>query len=310
MKIGLAQIKPVWLNKEKTIDKVVSFIEKAGQSGCSLVVFGEATIPGYPFWLSYTGGAAFNDDIQKEIHAHYLIQAIQPEEMKPIQEMCKQHHIACYVGTIERSMDQSRHSVYCAMIYIDQEGVIRSVHRKLRPTYEERLVWSPGDGHGLRVHALEDFHVGGLNCWENWMPLARTALYGQGENLHVMIWPGSKRNTFDITPVVAKESRSFVVSVGCVYLRDDIPDEVPHAELIRERVPEIITDGGSCACSPDGEWLIEPQVLQEDLFITDIDINEVLRERQNFDPTGHYSRPDVLSLTVNRERKQNVNFID
>ena len=106
------------------------------------------------------------------------------------------------------------------MVYIDQEGEIRSVHRKLQPTYDERLTWSQGDGNGLQVHALKGFRVGGLNCWENWMPLARTALYGQGENLHIAVWPGAVRNTEMITRMIAQESRSFVVSVSSFDAKD------------------------------------------------------------------------------------------
>ena len=107
-------------------------------------------------------------------------------------------------------------------MYINQQGEIRSVHRKLQPTYDERLTWSPGDGNGLQVHKLKAFTAGGLNCWENWMPLSRTALYGMGEDLHVAIWPGGLHNTHDLTKFIAKESRSFVISVSGILKKEDI----------------------------------------------------------------------------------------
>ena len=167
-----------------------------------------------------------------------------------------------------------------------------------------------GDGHGLRVHRLGDFTVGGLNCWENWMPLPRAALYGQGENLHVAVWPGSRRNTEDITRFIARESRSFVVSVSGMMHADLVPDDIPHAGRIREAASGWLADGGSCVAGPDGQWLLEPQVGEEGLFCVELSLEAVARERQNFDVAGHYSRPDVTRLKVNRKRQKTVSFDD
>ena len=135
------------------------------------------------------------------------------------------------------------------------------------------------------------------------MPLSRAALYGQGENLHVAIWPGSVRNTIDLTRFIAKESRSYVISVCGMMRREDIPDEIPHAKLIKKNAPKWMANGGSCIAGPDGKFIISPLKGKEKLLIAEIDHHEVLRERQNFDPAGHYSRPDVTHLVVNRERQ-------
>jgi nitrilase len=171
-------------------------------------------------------------------------------------------------------------------------------------------VWSPGDGHGLRVHELDGFRVGGLNCWENWMPLPRAALYAQGENLHVAAWPGSERNTADITRFLAREGRSYVLSVSSLMRRSDIGDHVPHAPVIRERAPDWLTDGGSCIAGPDGAWVVAPITGEETLITAELDLNQIYRERQNFDPAGHYSRPDVTRLEVDRRRQSTVSFRD
>jgi nitrilase len=311
LKIGMAQIAPVWLNKTKTIDKIKSFIIDAGLKKCELIVFGEGLLPGYPFWLSLTNGSEFNSTVQKEIHAHYIRNAIQIEagELDDICHLAKKYNIAIYLGIIERAKNRGGHSLYCSLVYINAKGMIKSVHRKLQPTYEERLTWSPGDGHGLQVHDLKSFCVGGLNCWENWMPLSRTALYGLGENLHIAVWPGSVRNTTDITPFIAKESRSFVVSVSSLMRIEDFPKDTPHLEKILNKAPKIMANGGSCIAGPDGEWIVAPISEKEGLFTSVIDFNKVLEERQNFDPVGHYSRPDVTKLIVNRERQSVVNFI-
>ena len=305
LKVGIAQIAPVWLNREKTLTKVGKYINQAAKEGCQLVVFGEALVPGYPFWVERTDGARFNSPIQKEIHAHYLDQAVQIEAGN-LQKLCdaaSKNQIAVYVGTIERPLDRGGHSLYCSLVFIDPQGEIRSVHRKLMPTYEERLVWSTGDGHGLQVHQLGAFTMGGLNCWENWMPLSRTALYALGEDLHIAVWPGSERNTFDITKFIAKESRSYVISVSGLMRKVDISKDLPHAEEIINNSQDFLANGGSCLAGPDGEWVIEPVVEEERLLTAEIDHSQVRAERQNFDPAGHYARPDVTRLIVNHERQ-------
>jgi nitrilase len=310
LNVGLAQIAPVWLDREATLAKIVARIEEAAERKCNLVIFGEALLPGYPFWVERTDGARFNSQIQKELFAHYLDQAVQIEagHLDPVCALAAEHSLAVYLGIIERPPDRSGHSVYASLVYIDPQGQIGSVHRKLMPTYEERLVWSIGDGHGLRVHPLGAFTVGGLNCWENWMPLSRTALYAQGEDLHVAVWPGGLRNTEDITRFIAKEARSYVVSVSGLMRKGDIPVSTPHADLIRENSSTMLANGGSCLAGPDGEWVIEPQVGKEGLTVASIDHARVREERQNFDPAGHYSRPDVTRLVVNRRRQQIADF--
>jgi nitrilase len=301
----MAQISPVWLNKNATIDKIKEYISKAGNDGCELVVFGEALLPGYPFWVSMTDGAKFNSKMQKEIHAHYLKNSIQIEagELDEFCALAKEHKIAIYIGVMERAKNRGGHSLYCSLVYINNEGEIKSVHRKLQPTYEERLTWAPGDGNGLQVHDIKNFTVGGLNCWENWMPLARTTLYGLGENLHIAVWPGSEHNTIDITKFIAKESRSFVVSVSSLMSKKDFPKDTPHINEILKNSPDSLANGGSCIAGPDGDWVIAPVIEKEGLITATIDFNRVLEERQNFDSVGHYSRPDVTKLTVNRERQ-------
>jgi nitrilase len=305
LKLGIAQIAPVWINRNRTIDKIMGYVSQAADDHCDLIVFGEGLLPGYPFWLDRTNGAEFNSKIQKEMHAHYMDQAVCIEEghLDAICKRAKEGGIAIYLGIIERPLDRGGHSLYCSLVYIDKEGEVKSVHRKLMPTYEERLAWSPGDGHGLITHSLPPFTVGGLNCWENWMPLARTALYAQGEDLHISVWPGNRRNTEDLLPVIAKESRSYVVGVSGLFRPQDIPDDFPHVELMRANTKENLANGGSCLVAPDGTCVVEPFTDVEKLVTAEIHHSMVREERQNFDPVGHYSRPDVLRLQVNKERQ-------
>ena len=312
LKIAMAQISPVLLNKTETLKKVANSITEAGKKGCELIVFGEALVPGYPFWVALTGGAEWDKKINKELHAEYVRNSVQIEdgELDSICELAKQHNIAVYLGIMERAKNRGGHSIYASLVYINALGEIKSVHRKLQPTYDERLTWSPGDGNGLKVHGLKQFTVGGLNCWENWMPLPRTALYGLGENLHIAVWPGSDHNTKDITRFIARESRSFVVSVSSLMTKEMFPKNMPHLDSILKDCPDVLANGGSCIAGPDGEWIIEPVLHKEGLIIQEIDFNRVYEERQNFDPVGHYSRPDVTKLTVNRERQSTVEYKD
>ena len=310
--VGLAQIAPVWLDRDATIDKVVGWIEKSAAEGCSLVVFGEALIPGYPFWVERTGGAEFESELQKSLYAHYVRQSVSLDDgdLETLCTAARANSIAVYVGVMERAGDRGGHSLYCSMVYIDAEGVIGSVHRKLMPTHEERLVWAIGDGNGLRTHKLGHFTAGGLNCWENWLPLARASLYAQGEDLHVAIWPGSVRNTAEITRFIARESRSYVVSVGGLMRKSDIGSDLPHAELLSNAADDLMADGGSCVAAPNGEWLLEPQSGDESLYIVELDHARVLEERHSLDVAGHYSRPDVTRLIVNRKRQTTAEFSD
>ena len=254
LKVALAQISPVWLNKQATLEKVESTISNAASEGANLIVFGEGLVPGYPFWLALTDGAAWDTTVNKELHGHYTSNAIQIEagDLDGICQLAKQHNLAIYLGIIERAADRGGHSLYCSLVYINEKGEIKSVHRKLQPTYDERLTWAPGDGNGLQVHPLKAFTVGGLNCWENWMPLPRTALYGQGENLHIAVWPGSLNNTKDITRFIARESRSYVVSVSSMMTKNDFPNDTPHRDRIMQNAPDVLANGGSCIAGPDG----------------------------------------------------------
>ncbi|MGI9248449.1 MAG: nitrilase-related carbon-nitrogen hydrolase, partial [Woeseiaceae bacterium] len=156
IRVGLAQIAPVWLNRKATLEKVIAWVEKAASEDCALAAFGEALVPGYPFWVERTDGAKFESDLQKSLYAHYVGQAVCIED-GDLEDVCRvagDNRLSIYLGIMERAANRGGHSLYCSMVYIDQEGTIGSVHRKLMPTHEERLVWAIGDGNGLRTHKL------------------------------------------------------------------------------------------------------------------------------------------------------------
>jgi nitrilase len=316
MRVSIAQIAPVLLDRAATIGRVVQAVGEAADQGSRLVAFGESFVPGYPVWLSGTGGARFNDPDQKRMHAAYLDQGVDLAggDLDPVRDLASARGIAVVLGVAERARDRGGHSLFCSCVTIAPDGSIASVHRKLVPTYEERLCWSHGDGAGLVAHGfLAPFTLGSLNCWENWMPLARAAMHAQGVDLHVAIWPGRDVNTRDITRFIARESRSYVLSASALLSVSDIPQHLPLREAIvaGPGINEhgLMHNGGSAVAGPDGEWIVPPVIGERGIITVELDHARVRGERQNFDVSGHYARPDVLRLAVQRERLSAARFL-
>ncbi|MEE2768788.1 MAG: carbon-nitrogen hydrolase family protein [Actinomycetota bacterium] len=302
MRIAAVQAAPVYLNRAATVDLVVSRIGEAAAGGAEVVAFPETFVPGYPIWIDATNSSAWENPDQQAAFAWYVDQAVEINGpgFVPVVEAVRDAGVFTYVGVVERST--SGGSVYCSLVAIDPASGVVSVHRKLKPTFGERLVWADGDGAGLVAHDHKGVRLTGLNCWENWMPLARTAMYTTGAMLHVAAWPGSAHLTEDITRFIAKEGRMFVVSVGAVYEATNVPTDFPLSEAIKAAGPRF-HNGGTCIAGPDGQWVVEPIRNEETIVYADLDLSEVHKQRQNFDPTGHYARPDVFRLKVNRSRR-------
>lgn len=314
MRIAAAQVHAAWGRPEEGSERVAAWIERAAADGVDLLAFGETHLGGYPFWLSMTDGSRFDDAGQKRAYAYYLAAAVELDgpELRRIREAAADHRVFTYLGIAERGSGVARGSVFATLLAIDPERGIVSAHRKLQPTYEERLAWAAGDGHGLSVHAItgrdgDTMRVGGLNCWENWMPQARMAMYAGGEDIHVSVWPGAVRNTIDSTRFIALEGRVYSLAAGTLLSRADVPADFPLADALPDG---DWADGGSAIAAPDGQWLREPVGGTEGLVVADVDLARVREERQNFDPTGHYARPDVFELRVDRRRQEITRFRD
>ncbi|MEN0020216.1 MAG: carbon-nitrogen hydrolase family protein [Planctomycetota bacterium] len=312
MKIAVGQLAPVLLDREATVKKAADAVTEAARNGAAVVAFGETFIPAYPVWLARQNASRFEADDVKRVHAAYLEQAVDlaAGDLDVLCDAARTAGVHVVTGVAERAHDRGSHSIYCSAVTIGPDGSVLSAHRKLMPTYEERLSWAIGDGAGLVTHRVGEFTMGSLNCWENWMPLARASLHAQGEDLHVAIWPGCERLTSDITRFAAREGRSFVVSASGIIRASDVPASFPERASWVHDEDEAFYDGGSCVAGPDGRWVVEPVVGREEIVYADIDRARVLEERQNFDPSGHYARPEVLGLTVDRRRHSAATFID
>lgn len=313
MRIAAAQVHSAWGRPDEGAARVIDWIGQAAAEGVDLLAFGETHLVGYPFWPSMTDGARFDAADQKLAYAYYLDAAVELDgpQLRRICEASAEHRVFVYLGLAERASGTARGSVFATLAAIDPERGIVSAHRKVQPTYEERLVWAAGDGHGLRVHTItgregEQLRVGGLNCWENWLPQARLAMYAGGEDIHVSAWPGAVRNTQDITRFIGLEGRVWSLAAGSLLSRSDVPDDFPLADQLPDG---DWTDGGGAIAGPDGSWLREPAT-EEGLVIAEVDAARVREERQSFDPAGHYGRPDIFELRVDRRRLATATFND
>jgi len=306
LKVAAVQDAPVFLDRAATTGRILDWLDAAAAEGVRVLAFGETFLPGYPFWLAETDGARFDDPAQKEAYREYLEAAVRIDgpELAQIAERARQRNLMVILGVAERAGG----SIHCTAVPIHPERGILAAHRKLVPTYEERLAWAPGDGYGLCAHEIDGVRIGVLNCWENWMPQARHALYADGIDLHVALWPGSVRNTRDITRFIALEGRVFVLSASALLRPGDVPASFSLAAALPRR--EWFHDGGSAVAGPDGSWIVEPCARERRLVIAELDLAEVARERQTLDCTGHYSRPDVFHVEVDRTRRRAVRFRD
>ena len=300
-KVAVAQIAPVFLNKELTVDKACKVIEEAGQKGAELLVFPEAFVSGYPDWVWLVPnhqGARLNDLYRQLVENAVSV----PDEITD--QLCKAAKDAgvnVVIGMHERNTEKSNSSLYNSLLFIDAEGMILGKHRKLIPTGGERLVWSRGDGSSLTSYDTSAGKIAGLICWENFMPLARNAIYEAGAQiLAAPTWDKSP-NWLQTMQHVAREGGLFVLS-SCMALKmDDIPDQYEFKKLYpTER--EWINVGNSCIIGPGGQILAGPLEAEEGILYADIDFHQILSAKRMFDVSGHYARPDVFEFNV-RTRK-------
>lgn len=309
MRVAVTNLRPAWLQPAETTKLVVRTLEDAAARDVRLITFGETLLPGYPMWANWTDTSDLRNRAAADAYARYLAAAVDLDgpEVREVATACVDLGLFCYLGIAERHHG----STFATLVAISPERGIVGAHRKLRPTYAERLVWSPGDGNGLRCHDLDGWRVGGLNCWENWMPQARAALYADGEMLHVAAWPGARRLTKDITRFTAMEGRVFALASGGVMDATSVPDDFPLRDQLLDALEAggFDYDGGAAIAGPDGAWVLEPTG-EEGIHVADLDLDAVRRARSNFDPAGHYSRPDVFRVEVDRRRQVAADFID
>jgi len=299
IKVAAAQAAPVFLNKEKTVKKVCKLIQKAGSNGAKLVVFPEAFIPGYPDWVWVVPNS--ESKILNELYSELVQNAISIPD-KWTNKLCdaaKSAKINVVIGINERNNESSNSSLFNTLLFIDDKGKIIGKHRKLIPTGGERLVWAQGDGNTLNVFNTSIGKVGGLICWENYMPLARQAMYyGGAQILAAPTWDKSEKWLQSLRHI-AREGGMYVIgSCMCIKMKD-IPDRYEFKKLYPDG-REWINTGNSCIIDPNGEFVAGPSEMKEEIIYAKIDLDEIIKSKRMFDVAGHYARPDVFEFKVKK----------
>ncbi len=305
--VALVQIAPVYFDLVATLDVLEARTAEAAAHGAKLVVFGESWLGGYPAWLDLCPEAALWDHpATKQTYARHVESAITVPgpETERIAAVAAQHGVAIVVGAHERqSTGRGVGTLYNVLLTFHPRGGLEVHHRKLVPTHTERLIWGPGDGVGLRSMALEteggEARVGGLICWEHWMPLARQAMHEAGEDVHVAVWPWVHEAHQIASRSYAFEGRCHVLAVGSIMRRRDLPEGLAPKEGSPD---DLVLRGGSAVIGPDGRFLVEPVLDEERIVYAEVDTVRNVEERMTLDVTGHYARPDVFELEIHRKR--------
>jgi nitrilase len=297
VKVACVQAEPVILDREATIDRLSELAAEAGAAGAELVVFPEAFIPAYPSssWAKFLAG--WGDERAKAAFALLARESVEvpgPASDR-IAEVAREHGVWLVVGVTEIERERPG-TLYNTLLYYSPEGGLALKHRKLMPTNHERLVWGQGDGGGLRAIETPLGRLGGLICWENYMPLARFAVYESGVEIYVAATADDGERWQSTMVHVALESRSYVISANHFQRASSYPKEFPLREELQKL--DLIGRGGSAILAPDGRFLAGPLFDEEGILYAELDPERLLQERQRFDPVGHYNRPDVLQLTV------------
>jgi predicted amidohydrolase len=305
------QVAPVLFDRDAAVEKAVAGIEEAAAHGARVVAFPETWVTGYPAWIF--GAAGWEDARAKRAYARFLEHAVVvpgPATDRLCAAAAAGGSEVC-IGINER--DPGGGTIYNSQLFIGADGGIRGVHRKLVPTHAERIVWGQGDGSTLSVFDTPVGRIGGLVCWEHWMPLARFAMHAQGEQIHVAAWPEAPDIHHLASRHYAFEGRCFVLCAATFMRRSDVPAGFELADAVGETGqfgddPAVLLPGGSGIIGPDSEWIAGPVANCETIVYGELDLDRLAQEQQSLDTAGHYNRPDVFQLTVDRRARPAVTW--
>ena len=302
VRIAVVQSAPVLFDWKATVDKTCRLIREAAEKGVQLILFPEAFIPAYPWGLHFGTVIGRRDPAGRRDWVRYWANAIDVPgpATAAIGEAARDARAHVVIGVIERDTTYGGGTLYCTVLFFGSDGRLLAKHRKLKPTAAERYIWGEGDGSTMPVLDTELGKMGALICWENYMPLARMAMYAKGVQLYLAPTADS-RDTWQATiRHIACEGRCFVLSC-CQYVSKDMyPKDL---ELIHELdpMPDVISRGGSAIISPLGEYVAGPLLGEEGILVADLDMSLIAQGKYDFDVVGHYARPDVFKLIVNEK---------
>ena len=311
VRVAAVQATPVFLNLQASLEKACSLIVEAGRNGAALVVLPEAFLPSFPLWVAggSTGARPHNRE-NIELYAELLENAVEVPgpAVATLGEAAREAGAHVVIGVNERNADASGASMYNTVLYIDDQGVLLGKHRKLVPTMSERLVWAPGDGSTLQAFDTGIGRLGGLTCWENYMPLARFALYAWGTQVYSAPTWDSSPGWLESMNHIAFEGGCFVIGCCQVVHANDIPEKYAFKQALVEARGECVNAGNSVITSPR-KVLAGPVANKEETLYADLDLSALALTKAMLDTAGHYARPDVFDLTVNRSPRPMVRSI-
>lgn len=308
-KIAVIQHPPVYLDLEKSISRATQLIADAAHEGAQMAVFPEAWFSGYPtfVWrLAPGAGMGKTDELFARLQASSI--DLSRGGMAPLQEAAKEHVMVVVAGYQEIDGAISGSTLYNSCIIIDADGRIANNHRKLMPTNPERMVWGFGDGSGLNVVDTAVGRIGALICWENYMPLARYALYAQNIDIYVAPTWDSGDTWLATLQHIAREAGCWVIGCATALEASDIPTDIPHYDELFPNKDEWVNAGDAVVYKPFGDVHAGPMHQEKGLLFADIDVDAARSSRRKFDASGHYARPDIFSLSVNRTKQAPVTF--
>jgi nitrilase len=301
VKAAVVQASPVLFDREATVEKACSLTREAAAQGANLVVFPETYVPAYPRGFGFGTVVGNRSPTGRRTWQRYWDQSV--DVPGPVTEalgaVAREAGAYLVIGVTERDTQFSRGTLYCTLLYFGPDGCLIHKHRKLKPTGSERLIWGEGDGSTLTAVDTRVGRLGGLICWENYMPLARMALYAQGIEIYIAPTADARDTWHATLQHIACEGRCYVLGCNQYVTKSDYPADLCEAEDLTSQ-PEVMCRGGSAIVSPLGEVLAGPLYDGEGILFANLDLGEVIRARFDLDVVGHYARPDILQLVVHR----------
>jgi len=290
------------MDLDRSMEKARELVRDAASQGATFVAFPEAWLPGYPAWLDCCRDVGLWDH---EPMKHVFAQMIENSVVVPgpetlaLASWSQEFGVVLSMGVTERVKDGPGHgTLYNSNLLFNSDGALVNSHRKIMPTFTERLIWGMGDGISLGAQNTSSGRVGALICWEHWMPLARQVLHNSREDIHVAAWPWVKEMNLLASRHYAFEGRCFVLACGAILRAKDLPQELEPVEPLRLQPDGFILRGGSAIIGPQGDILAGPVLDQEAMLIAEIDFSAITRESLTLDVTGHYARPDIFDLRI------------
>ena len=308
-RVAVVQAAPVLFDKAASIEKACRLITEAGREGSELVLLPEAFVPAYPRGLTFGMAVGSRSDEGRLLWRRYWDNSVDipSRDVEVLAEAAKEAGAYLSIGVVERDGEFGRGTLYCTQLYFSPDGCLMGKHRKLKPTGAERCIWGEGDGSTLPVFSTDCGRIGGLICWENYMPLARMAMYSQGVEIYLAPTADSRDTWQSTVRHIACEGRCFVLGCNQFVTKDMYPPDLETINELAER-PHVLCRGGSVIVSPMGEVLAGPLWDKEGTLHAELDLAEIAKAKLDLDVVGHYARPDVFQLHVNRQPQSPVRF--